>query len=100
MDKKVIAIIIVIIVVAVVAALFLNFNVSKEDTKIKMVSKSSIKENSSIKIKLTNLNGTPIGNQTVHLKIINIKGKINEYSVKTWAGATSELLPVILFRNH
>ena len=83
MDKKVIAIIVVIIVVAVVAALFLNFNVSKEDTKIKMVSKSSIKENSSIKIKLTNLNGTPIGNQTVHLKIINIKGKINEYSVKT-----------------
>ena len=52
MDKKIIAVIVVIIVVAVVAALFLNFNVSKEDAKIKMVSKSSINEDSSIKIKL------------------------------------------------
>ena len=83
MDKKIIAVIVVIIVVAVVAALFLNFNVSKEDAKIKMVSKSSINEDSSIKIKLTDLNGTPIENQTVHLKIINKKGKIDEYSVKT-----------------
>lgn len=83
MDKKIIAVIVVIIVVAVVAALFLNFNVSKEDAKIKMVSKSSINDDSSIKIKLTDLNGTPIENQTVHLKIINKKGKIDEYSVKT-----------------
>ena len=83
MDKKIIAVIVVIIVVAVVAALFLNFNVSKEDAKMKMVSKSSINEDSSIKIKLTDLNGTPIENQTVHLKIINKKGKIDEYSVKT-----------------
>ena len=83
MDKKIIAIIGIIIVVAVIAALFLNFSVSKEDTRLKMISKSSINENSSIKIKLTDLNGTPIDNQTVKLKIINKKGKIDEYSVKT-----------------
>lgn len=83
MDKKVITIIGVIIVVAIIAAVFLNFNVSKEDTKIKMLSKYSMEEDSSIKIRLTDLNKTPIDNQTVNIKIINKKGKVDEYSVKT-----------------
>lgn len=83
MDKKILAVIGIIIVVAVIAALFLNFNVSKEDTKIKMLSESKLNEDSFIKIKLTDSNGTPIDNQTVKLKIINKKGKIDEYSIKT-----------------
>lgn len=83
MDKKIIVIIGIIIVAVVIAALFLNFNVSKEDTKIKMLSNSSLNEDSSIKIRLTDLNKTPISNQTVNIKIINKKGNVDEYSVKT-----------------
>ena len=83
MDNKVIVIIGVIIVIAIFVALFLNFNVSKEEAMITMVSNSSIKENSSIKLKLTTLNETPISNQTVNIKIIDENGTIDEYSVKT-----------------
>lgn len=83
MDKKIIVVIGIIIVAVFIAALFLNFNVSKEDTKIKMLSNSSLNEDSSIKMKLTDLNKTPISNQTVNIKIINKKGNVDEYSVKT-----------------
>ena len=83
MDNKVIVIIGVIIVIAIFVALFLNFNVSKEEAMITMISNSSIKENSSIKLKLTTLNETPISNQTVNIKIIDENGTIDEYSVKT-----------------
>ncbi len=83
MDKKIIVVIGIIIVAVLIAALFLNFNVSKEDTKIKMLSNSSLNEDSSIKMKLTDLNKTPISNQTVNIKIINKKGNVDEYSVKT-----------------
>lgn len=83
MDNKVIVIIGVIIVIAIFVALFLNFNVSKDEAMITMISNSSIKENSSIKLKLTTLNETPISNQTVNIKIIDENGTIDEYSVKT-----------------
>ena len=52
MDNKVIVIIGVIIVIAIFVALFLNFNVSKDEAMITMISNSSIKENSSIKLKV------------------------------------------------
>lgn len=48
-----------------------------------MLSNSSLNEDSSIKIRLTDLNKTPISNQTVNIKIINKKGNVDEYSVKT-----------------
>lgn len=83
MNKKIIIVIGIIIIVAIIAALFLNAPSSKEDTKIKMLSKSSLKEGSSIKIELTDLNNTPMDNKTIVIKIINKKGKVDEYSVKT-----------------
>lgn len=83
MNKKIISLIGIIIVIAVVVALFFNITATKEDTKIKMVSNSSLDEDSSIEIKLINLNNTPIDNQTVYIKIIDDKGNVEEHSVKT-----------------
>lgn len=83
MDKKILEIIVLIVAVAVIVTLFLSFGVSKEDTKINMMNDYSLNENSSIEIKLTDLNKTPISNQIIYIKIINEEGNVDEYSVET-----------------
>ena len=91
MDKKIIGVLVIIIAVVVIVALFLNFNVTKVDTDIKMLSNSSLNEDSSIKMQLININKNPMHDKTINIKIIDKKGKIDEYSVKTDKNGKAEL---------
>lgn len=75
--------IIIIALIVVIAALLVGIvaimpNVNKQDTNLKFKSKSTLTEGDSLKIKLTEANGTAIANQTVNITIIG-KDKSSDY---------------------
>lgn len=73
MDKNKILIIalIVIIVALVVGIVAIMPNMNKHDTNLVFKSNSTIIEGDSIKVQLTDVNGTKLENQTVNVVIIN-----------------------------
>lgn len=81
---------IIIILVAIIAILlvvigfaFLNQTATKEQTKLKITSGKTLTEGDKLSIKLTDINGTPISNQTVNISIMDKDGSINHKSVVT-----------------
>lgn len=86
MDKNKIIILALIVIIAAllicVAAMMIP-NMSKQDTKLIFKSNSTLTEGDSIKIKLTDANGTAITNQTVNVKIIDMNGTSDNHSVVT-----------------
>ena len=75
----------IVIVLAVIAgAMFLQSGNAKEPTKVKITSDKEQYEGGELKIKLTDLNKTPISKEIVNITITNKKGKVvvNE-TVKT-----------------
>lgn len=85
MDRnKLIIIGLIIVIVALVAAIGLAMpNVSKQDTNLTFKSGASINEGDSIKIHLTDVNGTPLDNQTVNITVTNEDKSKDYHSVVT-----------------
>ena len=80
MDKNKI---IIIALIAIIAALLVGMvammpNTNKEDTKLTFKSNDTLTEGDSLKIMLTDVNGTTISNQTVNVTITD-KDKSNSY---------------------
>ena len=75
--------IIIIVLIIIIAALLVGIvavmpNLNKHDTDLTFKSKSTITEGGSIKIKLTDDNGTALANQTVNITITD-KDKTSDY---------------------
>ena len=80
MDKKnviiIFLIVIILVLVAVMGVLFLHpTSVEKQDCELK-ISNKTLYEGDSLKIKLTDLNSTPLANKTVVITIVNKNGKV------------------------
>ena len=74
MDKNkmiILALIVVIAALLVGMAAMMMPNMGKQDTKLKFKSNSTLTEGDSLKVKLTDANGTAIANQTVNIIITN-----------------------------
>ena len=75
-DKKLLIICIsVILVVAIIAAAFVAYSNMKEDSKIAITSNKTLYNGSSLSIKLTDLNKTPISNGIINVTITDKNGK-------------------------
>lgn len=80
--------IIIIVLIAIIAALLVGIfammpNASKQDTKLTFESNATLTEGDSIKIKLTDDNGTAIANQTVNVTITDENSTSDYHSVVT-----------------
>lgn len=81
MDKNKIIILALILVIAALLvgmAFTMMPNMGKQDTQLKFKSNSTMEEGGSLKVKLTDVNGTAIANQTVNVTITD-KDKSNSY---------------------
>ena len=80
---------IILALIVVIAALLVGMvftmmpNMAKQDTKLKFKSNSTLTKGDSLKIKLTDANGTAIANQTVNITIKDKKGASDSHSVVT-----------------
>lgn len=85
MDKnKIIILVLVVVIIALLAAMAVTMpNMNKKDTKLTLQKNATINEGGSFKVKLTDLNGTPLSNQTINISIIDEDGSINHKSVVT-----------------
>ena len=85
MDKNKIIILALIIIIAalLIALAAIMPNMSKQDTNLKFKSNSTLTEGDSLKIKLTDANGTAIANQTVNITITGKDGSSDYHSVVT-----------------
>ena len=85
MDKNKI---IILALIAIIAALLVGFvammpNTNKEDTKLTFEGNSTIADGDSIKIKLTDDNGTGLANKEVSMAITDENNTSNQHSVIT-----------------
>lgn len=71
MDKnKIIIIALIVVILALLAGLFLSMpNFAKKDSKLEIISNDTLDEDGQIEVKLTDLNNTPIVNQTVNITV-------------------------------
>ena len=85
MDKNKIIILALIIIIAalLIALAAIMPNMNKQDTNLKFKSNSTLTEGNSLKIKLTDANGTAIVNQTVNVTITGKDGSSDYHSVVT-----------------
>lgn len=83
-NKNIIILVLIIIVIALLVGIFATMpHANKQDTNLTFKSNSTINEDDSIKIQLTDANGTGIANQTVNITITD-KDKSSDYhSVET-----------------
>ena len=81
--------IIIIALIVIIAALLVGItammmpNMAKQDTKLKFKSNSTLTEGESLKVKLTDANGTALANQTVNITITGKNGSSDYHSVVT-----------------
>lgn len=88
--------IIIIALIVIMAALLVGIvammpNMNKQDTNLTFKSKSTLTEGDSLKIKLTDTNGTAIANQTVNITITDKDGTSDFHSVVTNENGTGKL---------
>ena len=93
MDKnKIVIMILILVIVALSIVLFATMNGhAKENTELTIIANSSIYEGDSIKVKLTDLNGTPIANQTINVTIIGDVKSVNYNPVVSDSDGIAEL---------
>ena len=84
-NKNIIIILLIVIVVlaAAVGVMFLLSSHAKQDTKIAIKSNDTLHEGDKLKVKLTDVNGTGIANQTVNVTITDSDGASSHFSVVT-----------------
>ena len=88
--------IIIIALIAIIAALLVGIfammpNTTKEDTKLTFKSNDTLNEGDSLKIKLTDVNGTAIANQTVNVTITDGDETSDYHSIVTNENGTGKL---------
>ena len=86
MDKNKIIILALIVVIAALLvgmAFTMMPNMAKQDTKLKFKNNSTLAEGDSLKVKLTDANGTAIANQTINVTIKDKDGTSDYHSVET-----------------
>ena len=86
MDKNkmiILALIVVIAALLVGMAFTMMPNMAKQDTKLKFKNNSTLAEGDSLKVKLTDANGTAIANQTINVTIKDKDGTSDYHSVET-----------------
>lgn len=94
MDKNkiiILSLIAIIIALLVVGAILIMPNFNKADTKLTFESESAVTEGDSIKIKLTDDNGTALANQTVKITFTDKDNSKSNYSVATDYNGIGEL---------
>ena len=79
----IILLIIVVILAVAVGVMFLSSSVAKQDAKIAIKCNDTLHEGDKIKVKLTDINGTGISNQTVNVTITDSVGVSSHFSVVT-----------------
>ena len=83
-NNKIIMILVVILIILLVAGFFiLNPSTAKTDSKVVVTSNSTLHDGESFAIRLTDVNNTPISNQSVNITIIDAKGGQNPQVVTT-----------------
>ena len=84
-NKIIIALLIIIIALLVVfGVMYINPTTNaKINTKITVTSNNTLHDGDSFSIALTDVNGTPLANQTVNITIIDANGAKNQQQVKT-----------------
>ena len=87
----IIALIVVIAILLIAIAATTMPNVNKKDTNVTYKGKSKITEGDTINLKLTDVNGTPLANQTVNITITDKDKSSSYYSVVTKAKGIAKL---------
>ena len=83
-NHKIIIVGLVIVIIALVVVLATIIQApTKENVKLTIENKKTIEKGGSIKIKLTDGNGTPIKDQTVNISITDKKGTTDYHSIVT-----------------
>ena len=83
-NKIIIALLLIIIALLVVfAIMFINPTNAKTDTKIKVTSNNTLHDGQDFSVVLTDINGTPLTNQTVNITITDANGGKNPQQVTT-----------------
>ena len=90
-NKIIIALVVVLVVMVVAGVLFLNFGHAKVDSNVVVSSNSTLNDGDNFTIKLTDLNNTPIANQTVNVTIIDSNGGENPQVITTDANGDGSL---------
>ena len=86
MEQKniiIILLIVIIILAAAIGVMCLSPSVAKQDTKIAITSNDTLYEGSNLTVKLTDINGTGISNQTVNVTLKGNDGVSSYFSVVT-----------------
>ncbi len=87
--KTILIILIVIVAVVAIAAIF-GTGFAKTDTKITVLSNNSLNQDDQIKVGLHTESGN-IEGKTIHLKFIDGKGNVKEYSMNTDVNGKAKL---------
>ena len=91
--NKIIIIALIVVIVALLIAIAATTmpNVNKKDTNVTYKGKSKITEGDTINLKLTDVNGTPLANQTVNVTVTDKDKSNSYYSVVTNANGIGKL---------
>lgn len=89
-NKLIIIALIIIIIVLLVGVFAVMPNMNKQDTNLTFENQSTLNEGDSLKINLTDANGTAISNQTVNITITDDESN-STYSVVTNGNGTGTL---------
>lgn len=74
---------IILIIALVIGAVILIDSPTKKHSRISITSSSTLNEGDNISVKLTDMNGRPIKNETVNITIFGKDGSINYNSIIT-----------------
>ena len=90
-NKIIISLVIVLVVIVAAGLLFLNPGHAKSDSRVVVSSNSTLYDGDNFTVRLTDLNNTPIANQTVNVTIIDANGGKNPQVITTDANGDGSL---------
>ncbi len=90
-NKIILGLVIIFIIMIIAGFFILNPSVAKTDSKVIVTSNSTLNDGDTLSIYLSDLNNTPISNQTVNITIIDANGAQNRQVVTTDANGNGNL---------
>ena len=90
-NKVILGLVIIFIIMIIAGFFILNPSVAKTDSKVIVTSNSTLNDGDTLSIYLSDLNNTPISNQTVNITIIDANGAQNRQVVTTDANGNGNL---------
>lgn len=82
-NKIIIALVVVLVVIVAAGIVLLNPGHAKIDSRVNIISNSTLNDGDNLTIKLVDSNNTPIANQRVNITLINANGEKNPQEVNT-----------------